>query len=239
MRKTMLASAAVLGLAVGVPALAQDYGAPPGTDYQGPPAATNTPRIPPPHVLMREGAINPETGARPGHIPGVGESLPMSPQASNILPSDTRSVIAPSLPAPPVGDNAGTQGFLNAAMQALSRHRTGEAQEALERAETRRLDRDAARGMAPSNDPLIQRIRAAREALGMHRIADAQQQVSGAMTATGNEPGGGPNRGMNRRMSGASMASEPFRTAEPGMSGAEGPPPGYPMNPNGDSGAPQ
>jgi hypothetical protein len=51
-------------------------------------------------------SLDPATGARPGHQPGVGESLPLSNNASNIVPGDTRSTIAPTLPASPVGDSA-------------------------------------------------------------------------------------------------------------------------------------
>ena len=169
MRTTLLTTAALMGLALAVPAFAQDYGA-------APPGAA----MPPPH--MHAGAMNPATGARPGHIPGVGESLPMSPLASNILPSDTRSIIAPSLPVPRLSPNAGAEAFLDVARRAIAQHRSGEAQEALERAETRRLDRDATRGVGPGSDPLIGRIRAAREALGNHNYVAAEQAISGPVT---------------------------------------------------------
>jgi hypothetical protein len=228
MRNTLLTSAALLGLALAVPAFAQDYGATPGPNDEAaaPPGATRSrPSIPPPHVLMREGAINPETGARPGHVPGVGESLPMSSQHSNILPSDTHSVIAPSLPIPRVNPNASPEEFLNGAMRALQQHKTGEAQEALERAETRELDHDVAQGISPNNDPLIGRIRAAREALGLHHYAEAQQQISGALTTAGNVPTGGMNGPMS---SGGPASGNQYRTAEPRMA------PGPEMNPGGE-----
>ena len=126
--------------------------------------------------------MNPATGARYGHVPGEGVSLPLSGQASNITPGDTHSIIAPTLPTPPVNPNEGAEQFLNVAKQALARHRTGEAQEALERAETRRLDLDAARNIAPSDDPMIGQIRSALEALGHRNFASADQQISGAMS---------------------------------------------------------
>jgi hypothetical protein len=82
-----------------------------------------------------------------------------------------------------VNPNAGPHAFLNAARQALARHRTGAAQEALERAETRALDRDAARGIAPTNDPMVAQIRAAREALGHHNLGAAEQAIGAALAA--------------------------------------------------------
>lgn len=184
MRKTLLTSVAVLGLALTAPAFADTTN-----------ATRHRQAIPSPHQLMREGAMNPATGARYGHVPGQGVSLPTSNQASNITPADTHSIIAPTLPTPPVNPNAGAEQFLNVARQALASHRTGEAQEALERAETRRLDLDAARNMSPNDDPMIGQIRAALEALGHRDIAAADQQVASAMSmgaTAGNMPPGQP-----------------------------------------------
>ncbi len=91
---------------------------------------------------------------------------PQSGQASNITSADTRSQIAPALPSP---GNAGTpEQFLNRAEQALRAGRTGEAQEALERAETRLLDRSVngpAAANQPDNGPRVDAIRRARMAL--------------------------------------------------------------------------
>lgn len=254
MRKTLLTSVAVLGLAFAAPAFAQNTGAAPGANDATAPDTTmgKTPTIPSPHRMMREGAMNPATGARYGHVPGQGVSLPMSGQASNLTPSDTRSVIAPTLPIPPVNPNAGAEQFLSVAKQALARHRTGEAQEALERAETRRLDRDAARNISPNDDPMIGQIRAALEALGHHDFAAADQQVSGAMSmgaTAGNMPEGGmggggmsagpgmPQGGMPNQSSGIFQGGapngNPHRTSQPGTLGTEVAPPGSPMNPSG------
>lgn len=66
---------------------------------------------------------------------------PVSDKASNITPADTRTPIAPELPPPPVADNASPLDFLHAARDALAHGKTGQAQEALERAEARALDR--------------------------------------------------------------------------------------------------
>jgi hypothetical protein len=47
-----------------------------------------------PALAQTPSGANPATGARPGHEPGVGESLPLSNKSSNITPTDTRSNIA-------------------------------------------------------------------------------------------------------------------------------------------------
>src|ERR1700733_10033962 len=63
---------------------------------------------------------NPATGARPGNEIGTGMSLPMGNSASNINPTDTRSMIAPTLPSPAVGDNASAPDYLAAARNSLA-----------------------------------------------------------------------------------------------------------------------
>ena len=138
MRTLISASVALLGMTA-VSALAQ---APYGTD--------------------------PATGARPGHEPGIGISLPTSSQASNIEPADTRSVIAPTLPSPPIGPDATPRDYLAAARTALLTGQTGQAQQALEMAETRALVRSVvpSRAGAPDSSAFISRIGAARRALG-------------------------------------------------------------------------
>ena len=57
--------------------------------------------------------------------------------ASNIAPANTRSAIDPALPAPPVAPDSPPVEFLEAARTALNAGRTGETQQALERAEAR------------------------------------------------------------------------------------------------------
>jgi hypothetical protein len=110
---------------------------------------------------------NPETGARPGNEIGTGSSLPYSDKASNITPQDTRSLIAPNLPSPPLGANASVRDYLAAARSALLQGLTGETQQSLEMAETRALDRSVPlfQTNAPSKDPLIGEIQQALNAL--------------------------------------------------------------------------
>ena len=118
---------------------------------------------------------NPETGARPGNVIGTGNSLPVSSRASNISPADTRSLIAPRLPLPPVPEGAPPRQFLLAARQALQSGQTGMAQEALERAEARQLDRSVApsRASEPITGPVVTQISTARQALGRGDIGGA------------------------------------------------------------------
>ena len=110
---------------------------------------------------------DPVTGARPGHVIGTGQSLPLSDKASNATAGDTNTVIAPRLPTPSAGDHASPGAFLQAAERALTLGRTGEAQEALERAESRLLDRSVVPSSAgkPSGQKLVATVGDARRAL--------------------------------------------------------------------------
>lgn len=111
--------------------------------------------------------VDPQTGARPGNEIGTGSSLPLSDKASNITPGDMRSTIAPNLPSPPVGENAPVRDYLMAARAALFAGRTGEAQQSLEMAETRALDRSVPlfQTNVASTAPLVEAIRNALQAL--------------------------------------------------------------------------
>ena len=93
---------------------------------------------------------------------------PTSNRASNITGSDTSSPIAPALPAPDLPPGSSPEAFLHAARTALATGRTGEAQQALEMAETRLLDRSTPLFQTndPSRNPLIRQIGEARRALG-------------------------------------------------------------------------
>ena len=63
--------------------------------------------------------------------------------AQPVLSASIRSTVKPPLPVPAVDPNAGPASFLIAARAAVERARFGEAQEALERAETRLLQGSA------------------------------------------------------------------------------------------------
>ncbi len=100
-------------------------------------------------------------------------AAPPSGQASNIAPDDTRSTIAPKLPLPPDGDKLPRQLLLDA-RAALSHGQSGAAQEALERAETRLLDRgDPGARHGEQHTRLLQAATEARQALGQRKTAHA------------------------------------------------------------------
>jgi WXXGXW repeat (2 copies) len=120
------------------------------------------------------------------------QAQPLNRAASNIRPSDTRTVIAPALPAPPVPSADPPSAFLIAARRAVVIGRTGEAQEALERAETRLLGR----GVPPTLDApptparreraqqqAVLAIGAARRALAAHDRAAAIDAIDDALAA--------------------------------------------------------
>jgi hypothetical protein len=127
------------------------------------------------------------SGGRPGHEPGTGLSFPLSSSASNIGPSDTRSVIAPTLPPSSVGTNATVVDYLRAARASLMAGETGQTQQSLEMAETRALDRSVPMGTTDSPDPsgLIARIRDARHALGAGDRQQAIQIIDSALLGAG------------------------------------------------------
>jgi hypothetical protein len=129
--------------------------------------------------------LDPATGARPGHEPGVGDSLPLSNNASNIGPADTQSTIAPTLPTPSVSETATTREYLQAARASLVAGRTGQAQQSLEMAETRALDRVVPQGQtnAPSDSQMVARIHDARHALGSGDSAHAIQLIDLALSS--------------------------------------------------------
>jgi hypothetical protein len=124
-------------------------------------------------------------GARPGHEVGIGDSLPRSDKASNIVPADTRSVIAPTLPQSGVGENAVTFDYLRTARASLVAGRTGQAQQSLEMAETRALDRSVPQGETDtaSSSRLVSRIRDARHALGGGNSGQAIELIDLAMSS--------------------------------------------------------
>jgi hypothetical protein len=121
---------------------------------------------------------------RPGTEVGTGNSLPRSDAASNIDAATTRSELAPTLPVPAVPDDI--RALLVAARQALAAGRTGEAQEALERAETRALDRSIVVGTenVPARGPVISGIGRARHALSAGDIRSALVEINAVLPAT-------------------------------------------------------
>ncbi len=246
MRKTLLLSAALLGLAYG-PTFAQNstsstmsppapnaaVGTPEPTNSLPVGAGTAAPRMAPgnnlggtaPSRAMPMSAAPTDTGmtgmrpmrgqsmhgmsagqhGRMGRAPGMAEDAnaagadpshgrqyrggagsPQSSRASNIAPSDTRSEIAPRLPDPASADTT-PRGYLAAAQRSLAAGKTGAAQEALERAETRLLSRSTEASMAssPAAMPMVQQIGDARRAIAGRDMAAAKAAISAAMSSGG------------------------------------------------------
>ena len=118
-----------------------------------------------------------------------GAGSPTSTQASNTTARNTRSEIAPRLPDPNAASNA-PEAYLAAAQRALNQGRTGAAQEALERAETRILSRSTDPSMAgqPDSGMMVQHIGEARRALADRNTSAAKSAISMAMAAPASAP---------------------------------------------------
>ena len=198
MRKTLLASATLFGLAFVPAAFAQapspDQAAPaPGTADAGtgmPPASQVMPKH---HYRHLAQAADPQ-GEHWAHQPGTGQSGPASTRASNIDSAGTHSEIAPHLPQPAGGENAGPWNYLRDAERALDNRETGRAQQALEMAETRLLDRSTPVAEANQPDPgaVVAQVSQARQALGHGDIKGTRQAIALALTHApqgGGEPG--------------------------------------------------
>ena len=130
-------------------------------------------------------------GARPGNVIGTGNSLPASDYASNITEANTQSRIAPPLPQPQAVSES-PHALLSAASRALDAGLTGEAQEALERAETRLLSRSVSteRIGDPNANRLVSRIAEARHALAEGDLAHASRLVAASLPPGGTDAHG-------------------------------------------------
>ena len=113
------------------------------------------------------------------------QAPPQTAGDGSLAPGGPRSTIAPRLPEPPVPRNDPPQTFLEAARSAVDRGQMGEAQEALERAETRLLDR--AVGMNSAHEPDDRRamldIGVARQALAAGDRAGTLRAIDDALAA--------------------------------------------------------
>jgi hypothetical protein len=108
---------------------------------------------------------------------------PYSTSPSNIAPQDTQSVVAPALPSPNLPEGTKPSDVLRAARGALAAGRTGQAQESLEMAQTRMLDRSVALGQTnnPSDNPTVRQISQALQALAAHDRATCMQLIQTAI----------------------------------------------------------
>jgi hypothetical protein len=139
------------------------------------------------HHASTETSAMGEGGEHWSHEPGTGQSGPASNKASNISDADTHSAIAPHLPQPAVGEGATADSYLQAAQAALQSHKTGAAQQALEMAETRLLDRSTPVGAAqqPDQDAAVQQVANARKALATGDTAGASSAIQMALNSSG------------------------------------------------------
>ena len=94
------------------------------------------------------------------------------------------SVLSP-LPSPNLPEGARPSDELRAAEGALAAGRTGEVEEALERAQTRMLDRSVALGRTndPSDNPTVGQITEARQALAAGDRAGCLQWIQTALAS--------------------------------------------------------
>lgn len=132
---------------------------------------------------MPSTASQPDMSGNRDYQGGVGS--PTSTNASNTGAANTRSEIAPRLPDPNAASST-PEAYLAAARSALAANKTGMAQEALERAETRLLSRSTDPSMAasPADMPMVRQIGAARQALANRDTRGAQAAIATAL----NEP---------------------------------------------------
>ena len=163
-------------------------------------------------------ALSPAAALAQGYDHG-----PVSSQASHVPGSAPGSAIAPRLPEPAGGDSGPPEQYLHEADRALEMHKTGLAQQALEMAETRMLDRStlASQASTPDGDPEVQALRQAREALGRRDLRAAHEAIRAALN---DAPGA----------AGAPPVAPSYYPAPPGGLGA--PPPAAPGFPPPSSG---
>jgi hypothetical protein len=129
-----------------------------------------------PGVAFGQTPASPD-GTRPGHVAGVGDSLPYSTKSSNTTAANVGSTVAPTLPSPGLNAGASARDYAEAARTSLRAGKTGEAQQALEMAETRMLNRAM---QNPSSPPpgavaMVRELRAARQAIGANNTAEAMR----------------------------------------------------------------
>ena len=136
------------------------------------------------HHRMADGDAGVDVPPTSAYRGGAGS--PRSNRASNIAPSNTRSDVAPRLPDPASASNT-PEAYLAAAQSALASGKTGAAQEALERAETRLLTRstEASAASTPADMPMVQQIGQARQALAARDIPGARSAIRAALGNAG------------------------------------------------------
>jgi hypothetical protein len=134
-------------------------------------------------ALAQAPSLTDSPGVRAGLTNGDRDSQPRSASASNIVPADTRSNVAPTLPSPGLSPDSGAREYLRAARAALAAGHTGAAQQSLEMAETRALDGSLpmAQPAAQDGNKAVTQIRDALHALGEGNRARAMSLIDQAL----------------------------------------------------------
>jgi len=117
----------------------------------------------------------PATGARPGEVPDIVEQR-QTPHSSGMMQQSNAPSTTMQAPSASLGNSADTRNHLQAARSALASGRTSQAQEALEMAETRVLNRSMLEGRteAMPEPQIVADLRDARMAL---RGGDRQRAI--------------------------------------------------------------
>ena len=120
-------------------------------------------------------------GARPANE--FGGDGTTDGHAIRLAMDNARSTVVPALPSPPGGDEQRASDYLKAAQGALAAGRSGEAQQALEMAQTRMLDRSVPMGQTnnPNDNPTVQQISRALQALAVRDRATSMQFIEAAI----------------------------------------------------------
>jgi len=110
---------------------------------------------------------------------------PQMPSTRSLVPASPPPAIGARLPLPSLPENDPPHAFLQAARSAVERGQTGEAREALERAETRLLDRPVAMSSAreTAGRRAVLDIGVARQALAAGDRAGTLQAIDDALAA--------------------------------------------------------
>ena len=159
-------------LMLGAAALAQGTG-PAAPPFVSPPPMPPANEAPP--------AAMPNNGEQPATMGG---RQPLSTRAANLNEQDQPyGKVAPALPSPDLGPDASPVAYLHAAQSALAAGRTGAAQQSLEMAQTRLLDRSVPYGQinTPIRSPAIDTISKALQALGAGDTAQSMQLIQAAI----------------------------------------------------------
>jgi hypothetical protein len=121
-------------------------------------------------------------------IPAVLAALPLAASAQPLTDKEPR-IVRSALPAPDLPENAKPSDLLRAAQGALAAGRKGQAEESLEMAQTRLLDRSVPLGQThdPSKDPAVQQISQALQALNAGDRTACLQAIQAAIASTAAE----------------------------------------------------